>query len=233
MPIGCGYPSQKSIAIVPNRELARLVSQKNAASRFRGNTPRHNGISSPFSSSGNKINPACVPIRVDGCKVSPLLRQVLQSKDRGHRTNRHASATINTFHWTNVKLRLRFKGRFIFPRVNAIDRANIHAGGKFFGSYTGLSDYVRHRDSPSRGIEVSDHYRICRECKSKKNRFIYHQTTQPYKTHSLHKKYSTSGLGHVIREVKWDEGFLDVLTPRNCGRGYLKTAVPCSLPPRR
>jgi hypothetical protein len=83
--------------------------------------------------------------------VSPLFRQIFQSKNRCHWTDRDAGAAVNAFHGTDVKLRLGLEFGFIFPRVDAIDRANINACG-VLGSYTGLSDYVRHRDSPSRDI---------------------------------------------------------------------------------
>src|ERR1700687_4926147 len=93
----------------------------------------------------------CVPVRVDRCEAGPLLRQVFEGEDCGYRTDRNTSAAINALHWANVKLGLRFEIRLIFPRVDAIHRADIHTGS-ILGSDTGLSNYVRHRDSPSRGI---------------------------------------------------------------------------------
>jgi hypothetical protein len=92
-----------------------------------------------------------IPVRVDGREISPLLRQIFQSENGSHRANRNARAAIDAFHWANVKLRLGFKFGFILARVNAVNRANVHASG-VLGSYTGLSNYVRHRDSPSRDI---------------------------------------------------------------------------------
>src|SRR5579864_1218630 len=92
-----------------------------------------------------------VPVRVNRGKVSPLLRQIFQGKDRRHRADRDAGAAVNAFHGTDVQLRLVLEFGFIFSRMDAIDRADVDAGG-VFGSDTGLSDYVRHRDSPSRDI---------------------------------------------------------------------------------
>src|SRR5579872_413074 len=92
-----------------------------------------------------------VPVRIDWCEVGPLFRQVLKRENRRHRADRNTGATVNALDRTNIKLRLSFELRFIFPRVDAIHGANVHARG-VLGSDTGLSNYVRHRYSPSRDI---------------------------------------------------------------------------------
>ncbi len=133
-------------------------------------TPHENPLRqvAVFGRSGSAL--VGVPVRVNRSKVSPLLRQIFQGKNRGHRADRDAGATVNALHGANVKLRLGLEFGFIFPRVDAIDGADINACG-VLGSDTGLSDYVRHRDSPSRDIYA------LRETKMliplhRKNRFI-------------------------------------------------------------
>src|SRR6202158_4532488 len=89
-----------------------------------------------------------VPVRIDRRKVGPLLRQIFEREDCRHWTNRNAGAAINAFHRANIELRLRLESGFIFPRVDAIHRTDVHTRG-VLGSDTGLSNYVRHRYSPS------------------------------------------------------------------------------------
>ena len=93
-----------------------------------------------------------VPVRVDWCKVRPLFRQILKRENRRHRTDRNTGTAIDAFHRTNIKLRLFFEIRLIFPWVDAVHRANVYSGG-VLGSDTRLSNYVRHRYSPSTNIE--------------------------------------------------------------------------------
>src|ERR1700732_1452478 len=68
-----------------------------------------------------------VPVRVDRRKVSPLLRQIFQRKNRRYWTDRDAGATVDAFHGTDVKLGLGLECGFIFARVDAIDRADVDA----------------------------------------------------------------------------------------------------------
>src|SRR5258706_7829701 len=92
-----------------------------------------------------------VPVRIDWCKVGPLFRQIFKSENGRHRTNRNTGTAIDALHRTNIKLRLFFEIRLVFPRVDAVHGANVHAGG-VLGSDTRLSNYVRHRYSPSKNI---------------------------------------------------------------------------------
>jgi hypothetical protein len=84
---------------------------------------------------------------VNGSVALPLFRQVLESKNSGHRANRDAGATIDAFHRVDIKLRDTFEAGFIFARVNAIHRANVHARG-ILGAGAGFGDYVSHSKSP-------------------------------------------------------------------------------------
>src|SRR5258708_32410047 len=110
-------------------------------------TPHENPLRqiAVFGRSGSSL--LGVPVRVNRRKVSPLLRQIFQSKNRRHGTNRDTGATVNAFHGTDIQLRLGLECGFIFPRGGAIDRADVDARG-VLRSHTGFSDYVRHRDSP-------------------------------------------------------------------------------------
>jgi len=63
---------------------------------------------------------------VDSGKLIPFFGQVIGSIDGGHWACRYAGAAIDTFHWVDVKLRLRPKCWFILPRVNAIHGAGIY-----------------------------------------------------------------------------------------------------------
>src|SRR5579863_8119394 len=84
-----------------------------------------------------------VPVRVNRRKLGPLLRQILQSKNRSHRTDRHAGAAVDTLHGADVELRFGLEFGFVFTRVDAIDGADVDACG-VLGTDAGLSDYVRH-----------------------------------------------------------------------------------------
>jgi hypothetical protein len=92
-----------------------------------------------------------VPVRVDRRKVRPFLRQVFESEDGRHGADGNACATVDALDRADVQLRLRLESGLVFPGMDAIHRANVHTSG-VLGSYTGLSNYIRHRDSPSRGV---------------------------------------------------------------------------------
>src|SRR6267143_6686807 len=92
-----------------------------------------------------------VPVCVDRCKVGPFLRQIFEREDCRHRANRNAGAAVNALHRADIKLGLRFEIGLVLPRVDTIYRADVHASG-VLGSDTGLSNYVRHRGSPSSAV---------------------------------------------------------------------------------
>src|SRR5690242_9370853 len=69
-----------------------------------------------------------VPVGVNLREVLPLLRQVVFGKDRLHGTGRLASATVYTLVRVDVEQFCRFELRLVLARVDAVHRANIHAG---------------------------------------------------------------------------------------------------------
>src|SRR6476646_5787652 len=86
---------------------------------------------------------AGVPIGVGGRECLPLFRQIFHRENRGHRTNRYASSAVNTFGRIDVKLSFALVLRFIFSRVDTIDRADIHASA-IFRADTRLGNHVSH-----------------------------------------------------------------------------------------
>src|ERR1700730_9542901 len=86
-----------------------------------------------------------VPVRVDGREVLPFLGQVFQRENGGHGANRHASAAINALYGAYIKLGFALVGWFILARMDAIDRAHVHASG-IFGANARLSYNVGHHD---------------------------------------------------------------------------------------
>src|SRR5215472_11845441 len=72
-----------------------------------------------------------VPVGIHWGEAGPFLRQIFKGKNRGHRTDRHARAAVDAFRGVDVELRLGCEFRFILAWVNAIHRADIHAGGVF------------------------------------------------------------------------------------------------------
>jgi len=86
-------------------------------------------------------------------KLLPLLRQIVQSKDRRNRAHRHTCAAIDALHRIDVQhLFCRKRGR-IFLRMNAIYRASIHAGGVLRVNAR-FCNYVCHRVYVSPGLET-------------------------------------------------------------------------------
>src|ERR1700686_5441651 len=98
-------------------------------------------------------------IRINGSVALPLLRQVFESKNGGHRTNRDACAAIDAFHWVDIKLRDAFEAGFILAGVNAIHGANVHARG-ILGAGARFGDYVSHSKSPLKRNTVEQRGRL-------------------------------------------------------------------------
>src|SRR6266481_2798084 len=88
-----------------------------------------------------------VPIGVDGGEALPLFRQVFQGKNGGYRANRNAGATIDAFRRVDIQLLFAVELRLILARVDAVDRADIHARGVFCANAR-LCDHVSHSTSP-------------------------------------------------------------------------------------
>ena len=76
-------------------------------------------------------------------KAGPLLRQVVLRKDRRDRASRNARAAVDTLNWIDEKLIGIAVIAFVFFRVDAIDRARVHAGG-VLGADTGFCNYISH-----------------------------------------------------------------------------------------
>ncbi len=86
-------------------------------------------------------------LRIDFGVLFPFLRQIIEGEDRGNRTNRYTSTAVDTLDWIDVQLSFRGKIIFVLPRMNAVDRACIHAGS-VFGSDTRFSNHISHKNGP-------------------------------------------------------------------------------------
>ena len=104
------------------------------------------------------LHAAFVQFRV----LLPLLRQVVQSENRGHRADRDTRASIDTLHPVNVELRKGVEcgtavviGRILLG-VDAIYRTGIDAGG-VFGSDAGFGNSIGQAASLKVGSTVMLH----------------------------------------------------------------------------
>src|ERR1700688_1177944 len=84
-----------------------------------------------------------VPIGVYCREALPFLRHIIECENRCHGAERNTGSAINTLYRADVKLGFTFIRRLIFPRMDTIDRAYIHARGVFC-SDAGLSNHVGH-----------------------------------------------------------------------------------------
>src|SRR6266852_8944738 len=107
------------------------------------------------------LDVVCIKFRV----VLPLFGKVIQRKNRGDRTDRHAGPKIDAFHGINVELGDLIEARTavivsrVFLRVNAIYGAGIHAGGVFCPN-AGFGNDIGHGPPP---LCRSTHYASARE----------------------------------------------------------------------
>ena len=89
----------------------------------------------------SRLDVAFVQFRV----LLPLLGQVVQREDRGHRADRHAGAAIDAFHRVNIELgnaiecRPAVVIRRVLLGVDAIYGTGVDAGG-VFGSDAGFGN---------------------------------------------------------------------------------------------
>src|SRR6516225_11696558 len=107
------------------------------------------------------LAPLRVPVGVDGCETGPFVRQIFEREDGRHRTDRNAGTTVDAFRGVNVELCLCGELRFILARMNAVHRADIHAGGVFCAD-AGLGNHIGHSRSPlsdSAGASANRHDR--------------------------------------------------------------------------
>jgi hypothetical protein len=105
---------------------------------------------------------------VDLRKLLPLLRQVLQRENRGHRADRHTGGTVYALDAIDVELRDFIEagtaiivGRVLLG-VDAVYGAGIDAGGVLHPD-AGLSNDVRHRPPPSSALcSAKRRFKRCR-----------------------------------------------------------------------
>src|SRR5712692_6662250 len=136
-----------------------------------------------------------VPVGVDRREIRPLFRQILERENRRHRAHRNARAAVNAFHRADVEHRFLFKIRFVFPRVDAVHRANVHTGC-ILGSDAGLSNYVGHQTSP---WFIVPRFSALENPACSKETFLYHFPTlrtsrlQPLSLYSSAARLTTFG----------------------------------------
>src|SRR5579871_6394473 len=68
-----------------------------------------------------------VPVRVDRRKMRPFFRQILQGENGRHRAHRNTSSTVDALDRADIELGFGLEFWLIFPRMDAVNRANIHA----------------------------------------------------------------------------------------------------------
>src|SRR5438445_9288032 len=81
----------------------------------------------------------------------PFFRQVIEGKNGGYRTHRHARATINAFHRINEQHVGTLKLRFVLFGMDAIHWTCIHAG-RVLGPDARLCNHICHK---SKGLRIS------------------------------------------------------------------------------
>jgi hypothetical protein len=79
-------------------------------------------------------------------EIGPFFRQVVERKNSGNRTYRHASAAVDAFHRVDIEHLLALEFLLIFLRVNAIYRAGVDAGS-VLRSNAWFGNYVSHLKS--------------------------------------------------------------------------------------
>src|ERR1700740_2352344 len=152
-------------------------------------------LTSPLRRGMRLLAPLGVPIGINGREARPLLRQIFEGKNRGHRTKGNAGAAVDAFEGVDVQL--RFGGEFclILARMNAIHRANVHARG-VFSADAGLGDHISHSGSPLSKLRAAvAPVKSARPAKM----FLYHEAAWSHKRlrHSLYAPgitFSTGGL---------------------------------------
>src|SRR5580704_16166738 len=115
----------------------------------KSGTPQRAAQVRPLRQATSKTTPLLfrVILRIHRREALPLFRQILQSKNRRHRANRHARAAIDALRGINKKLLHALMVRLIFARVDTIDRADVHAGC-IFRADAGLGNHICHSRSP-------------------------------------------------------------------------------------
>jgi hypothetical protein len=76
-------------------------------------------------------------------EVLPLLGQIILGEDGLYRTRGLARSTIDTLVRMDIEHLSALKIRFILPRVNAVNRANVNTS-RILGPNAGFSYYISH-----------------------------------------------------------------------------------------
>jgi hypothetical protein len=83
-------------------------------------------------------------IGVDLDEMLPLFWDIIFTENRFHRTGWLTRATVNTLVRIDVEHFSTLELRLVFPRMDAINRTDIHTSRVFvFGSNTGFADDIR------------------------------------------------------------------------------------------
>ena len=82
-----------------------------------------------------------VPVPAD--EPAPGVRRLVERKNGLDRTGRHARAAIDALIGVNEQHFAQCKTRLVLPRMDTIDRADIHTRS-VLGSHTRFADDVRH-----------------------------------------------------------------------------------------
>ena len=92
----------------------------------------------------NAIGTPLLPIviGVDLDEMLPLFWDIIFTEDRFHRTGGLTRATVNTLVRIDVEHFSTLELRLVFPRMDAINRTDIHTS-RVFGSNTGFADDIR------------------------------------------------------------------------------------------
>src|SRR5580765_6490408 len=91
-----------------------------------------------------------VVVAIPGDEAIPRPRRLVERENRVDRTRRHAGTTVDALVRMNVQHLSRWKLRFVFPRVDAVHRAYIHAS-RVLRTNAWLADDVRHLPDHTRG----------------------------------------------------------------------------------
>ena len=75
--------------------------------------------------------------------VLPLVRDFIERENRFDRTRRHAGSAVDALVRMDVEHRRRFEPGLVFPRVDAVNRTDVHARA-VLGADAGLGNHVGH-----------------------------------------------------------------------------------------
>src|SRR5262245_28251043 len=88
------------------------------------------------------LSPVVLGIPAD--EARPFVRRLVEREDGLDWTRRHAGAAVDALVGMNIEHLSRSEGGLILSRVDAVDRADIHAS-RILRAYAGLADDIRQR----------------------------------------------------------------------------------------